>query len=436
MPGSGTRHLRSMVGNNDSFEVVALQNGEDPDHIHLAFVDERLAVVRHLADYVAKMKVGNLALPAVLVDRIVNVSFRHFGDGSHAKFQGIGTAWNQVEQTLIHMRLENQTRLAAHGGHGRIVRMGRQSDSGLLGNRQEILKKSLQPAPEFFVGNRREGTGRRVPVIDHVPDLAVRDGLFIRRPIHSQGQRASATRGRGHAPADACQAEVVSQDWNARVSHPANDGLHILDVLRTPRAIEENVMPVSRIEILDRRQRQACILDFLAEGLEFGNSPKFLRIAGHSPRLILGAGGLIMARIGRALVEIVDQMNHHMRAACLPREIVILARQHVAVQPQAHLHKRFPIPDPKSALRICPLISAASGEHKKIKASAIDSGLLRLPRETRRTNSRYAASSSKTLRELPAATFPGEITFTRMPDDAYSRAMQRAKFSSAALAEA
>src|ERR1700752_4629004 len=157
-----------------------------------------------------------------------------------------------------------------------------------------------------------------------------------------------ATGGRGHAPANAREAEVVSQAWDAPRSHPANYGLYILDVLRTPRAIEENVMPMSGIEILDRRQHQACFLDFLAKGLEFGNRPKLLRIAGYSPGFILDASGLVMPRIGRALIEIVDQMNHHVRAACLPGKIVILAGQHVPVQPKAPLHKRFPIPDPKS----------------------------------------------------------------------------------------
>src|ERR1700747_632130 len=66
----------------------------------------------------------------------------------------------------------------------------------------------------------------------------------------------------------------------------------------------------------------------------------------------------------------------------------------------------------------------------------MDSGLFLFPSETRNTNSRYDGSSSNTLSELPAATFPGDITFTRIPDDTYSSAMQRAKFSSAALADA
>src|SRR4029079_351380 len=66
----------------------------------------------------------------------------------------------------------------------------------------------------------------------------------------------------------------------------------------------------------------------------------------------------------------------------------------------------------------------------------MDSGLFLFPSETRKTNSRYEGSSSNTLRELPAATFPGETTLTRIPVNAYSSAMQEAKCRSAAFADA
>ena len=70
------------------------------------------------------MQVGDLSLPAVAVDSVVNVPFRHFSESSHAEFQCVAAARDQIKQALIHVRLIDQTRLAAHGGHGRIVRVG------------------------------------------------------------------------------------------------------------------------------------------------------------------------------------------------------------------------------------------------------------------------------------------------------------------------
>ena len=90
-------------------------------------------------------------------------------------------------------------------------------------------------------------------------------------------------------------------------------------------------MPVCGIEILDGRQHQACIFDVLAKFFQFINSPELLRIAGHSPGLILGAGRLIVARIRGAFVEIIHQVDDHMSAACLPRKVVVFACQHVPV---------------------------------------------------------------------------------------------------------
>ncbi len=97
------------------------------------------------------------------------------------------------------------------------------------------------------------------------------------------------------------------------------------------RPVQKNVMPVRRVEIFDCRKRQAGVFDFSAKLFQFGDRPEFFGIAGHAPRFILSAGGLIVARIARALIEIIDQMHHYMGASRLAREVVIVARQHVAV---------------------------------------------------------------------------------------------------------
>ena len=46
-------------------------------------------------------------------------------------------------------------------------------------------------------------------------------------------------------------------------------------------------------------------------------------------------------RAGRAAGKIIDEMRHDMRRTCLPRELKILARQHVAIQTEAKFHSGF-----------------------------------------------------------------------------------------------
>src|ERR1700745_2956309 len=80
MPGRRTGHLRRVVRNYDAIEVIAMKDRKDPQHVDLAFINESLTIMRDLADYIPKMQVGNGPLPAVQADRVVNVSFSHFGD--------------------------------------------------------------------------------------------------------------------------------------------------------------------------------------------------------------------------------------------------------------------------------------------------------------------------------------------------------------------
>ena len=63
--------------------------------------------------------------------------------------------------------------------------------------------------------------------------------------------RSSFTRG-SHTTTYPSQTEVVSEHRNTSFAKAANDGLHFLDLLRTLRTVEQNVVPVCGIEILDR----------------------------------------------------------------------------------------------------------------------------------------------------------------------------------------
>src|SRR5271165_869133 len=75
VPRRRAGHLRRVIGNDDAVEVIAVKNVENANHVHIAFVDESFAIVRHLPHDVAKMNVSDLALFAVLVDRVVDVAF-------------------------------------------------------------------------------------------------------------------------------------------------------------------------------------------------------------------------------------------------------------------------------------------------------------------------------------------------------------------------
>ena len=119
-----------------------------------------------------------------------------------------------------------------------------------------------------------------------------------------------------------------------------------LDLLRPLRAIEKNVVPMCRVEIFDCCQDQSRVFNLAAKIRQFVDGPKLVGITRHSPRFVLPARWLVIARVRRALVEIVDQMNDHMSAAGLAREVIVVARQHVAIKAQANFHKRLPMPAP------------------------------------------------------------------------------------------
>src|ERR1700688_5123534 len=79
MPWRRTRHLWSVVGDEHAGELIAMKDGENTHHVHIAFVNKSFAIVRHFPDDIAQMNIRNLTLFAVLINGVVNVSFCHFG---------------------------------------------------------------------------------------------------------------------------------------------------------------------------------------------------------------------------------------------------------------------------------------------------------------------------------------------------------------------
>src|SRR5580704_6873617 len=128
--------------------------------------------------------------------------------------------------------------------------MGRELHSRPFGHGGHLFQKSLQAPPQFFMRNRSQSAGCCVAVIDHVPDRAIRNGHVFGGTVHAQGDCMAASQWGGHTAAYASKTEVVPEYRNTSFAETANNGLHVFDLLRTLRAIEENIVPVRGIKVL------------------------------------------------------------------------------------------------------------------------------------------------------------------------------------------
>src|SRR5580704_3892009 len=130
--------------------------------------------------------------------------------------------------------------------------MGRELHSRLLGHGNHVFQKSLQAPPQFFMRNRRQNAGWCVAVIDHVPDRAIRNGHVFGGTVHAQSDCMAASQRGSYAAADTGKTEVVPEYWNTGFAETANNGLHVFDLLRALRTVEQNIVPMRGIEVLDR----------------------------------------------------------------------------------------------------------------------------------------------------------------------------------------
>ena len=141
-------------------KLFFLQNPQHAQHIHLAVVNERFLVVRHLVADVAQMDVAEFSLAAVSFHRVINVAVLHFGDGADAKFQRVARAGFQVNQLLVKLRLPDQPRLRADERQRRIVGMRGERDAGFFGDGNQFVEKKFQARPKLFVRRRRNVSRR------------------------------------------------------------------------------------------------------------------------------------------------------------------------------------------------------------------------------------------------------------------------------------
>src|SRR6476660_3596707 len=100
MPRSLTAHLWRVIGDNYAIKVVALQDRQDADHVHVSFVDKGLPVMRSLSHDVSKVKISDVAAAAVQIDGIVHIAFGHLRNGPNAKLQRIVVTGSKIQQAL------------------------------------------------------------------------------------------------------------------------------------------------------------------------------------------------------------------------------------------------------------------------------------------------------------------------------------------------
>src|SRR5438128_656650 len=72
VPRRIARHLRRMIRNQHPIEAVLVQKSKDAKHIRVALVHEDLVIVGNLANDIAQMYVGDAALLAVVINRLVD----------------------------------------------------------------------------------------------------------------------------------------------------------------------------------------------------------------------------------------------------------------------------------------------------------------------------------------------------------------------------
>jgi hypothetical protein len=94
-----------------------------------------------------------------------------------------------------------------------------------------------------------------------------------------------------------------------------------------------------RIKVFDRLPNEPGLLNLFLDLAHFFNSPQAVLIAGETPSGEFSRR-LIPARVrGPALLEVVNQMNYHVRRPNLFRKGKVRRGQHVPVEAESQFHR-------------------------------------------------------------------------------------------------
>ena len=112
--------------------------------------------------------------------------------------------------------------------------------------------------------------------------------------------------------------------------------LHVLELLALLRPVEQHVVPVGGVEVLDRFEFQPGRVDLAAQRRQLFDVHKLIRVAGQAPAVVCRSADCRSVVVPR--LEIIDQVGHDVRSAGLPRELKVLAREHVPIEAKPELH--------------------------------------------------------------------------------------------------
>jgi hypothetical protein len=127
-------------------------------------------------------------------------------------------------------------------------------------------------------------------------------------------------------------AEIVSDHGDSGLARALHDLLEKIELFLLARAIQENIVPVGRVEVLDGCQLQPGIVDLRPEFLQRVQRPQVVICAGDSPAIRSGCG-----QTG-SCPEVIDEVGHDVGCADLAGKAVVIRGQHVSIEAEAKVH--------------------------------------------------------------------------------------------------
>ena len=236
MPRSRASHLWRVIWDNYTIETIPLECRQNPYHVHITFIDKCLMVIWDLPFDISQMDIGYATLAAILVDRVIYVSLSHLGQGPNAQLQRIVTAPHRIKYSLIHNRLIDESGLATHSWHRRVVWVQRKTHARFLRYWNDLFQELSESTPQFIVRDGGQDTLGSI-LVDHVPNCSFGERNIIGGTVHAYSNCVASPKWTGDTSADSSNAEVIAKDRNLCFSHPSHDCFDVLNLLRPPRTI-------------------------------------------------------------------------------------------------------------------------------------------------------------------------------------------------------
>jgi hypothetical protein len=146
------------------------------------------------------------------------------------------------------------------------------------------------------------------------------------RGVHADGFGVSPREGAADSTGDAGDRKVVAHDGDADFSEGSDHCLEVFKLLFLCRTIEEDVMPVGGVEVLDRFEFQAFIVDVALESRGVLRKTRACLGSPARPRPV-STGGIGRWGVASAWLKLSRGGMTRWVAAALSREPVVVARE-------------------------------------------------------------------------------------------------------------